>query len=381
MGKETKGLDSFTGVEFARPFTYSQEEIQWLFDKIKNGHLLTKSEYEQIKDLDLSKFSTFSGDYDDLIDKPDISSIVLNVIAEQGISNREELDSKLSQITTTFNERCSELNESIRTDMTEEIAAIYDILGEGPPSTEGNYGDRISALEEANEQLESDLAAVLNMLEKPPTYSAPSVSLSISPSSTIHNEATAITITPKFNKNDAGDIVSYILKKGNDVVAEGTILESYKDTVTLQHGGNNASYSVTVSYGDGPIKNTNTGRPYPSTAIKAGSVSGTASIRAWAYSYYGVIDTDTVSEADIANLNKVILHSRNNTVTYNLQEGQRSVYLYPSNFGSLSSIKDSNNFDYINSYTVSTITYNDIVYNVYVLTDPVEISGFKQIFN
>ena len=233
MGKETKGLDSFTGVEFARPFTYSQEEIQWLFDKIKNGHLLTKSEYEQIKDLDLSKFSTFSGDYDDLIDKPDISSIVLNVIAEQGISNREELDSKLSKITTTFNERCSELNESIRTDMTEEIAAIYDILGEGPPSTEGNYGDRISALEEANEQLESDLAAVLNMLEKPPTYSAPSVSLSISPSSTIHNEATAITITPKFNKNDAGDIVSYILKKGNDVVAEGTILESYKDTVTL----------------------------------------------------------------------------------------------------------------------------------------------------
>ena len=287
-----------------------------------------------------------------------------------------------SQITETFNQRCEDLNEEIRSDMSDEIQALYDAIGEGPPAGDGGtLGERISALEEANEQLENDLASILGMLEKPPTYSAPSVSLTISPNRTIHNESTEITITPKFYQNDAGQMTSYRLTKGSEVLAEGSVLESYKDTVTLQHGGSQASYSVTVTYLDGPIKNTNTGRPYPNTSIKAGSVSGNATIRAYAYSYYGVINTSTVSESDIASLSKVILTGRPNTVTYNLQAGQRSVYMYPSNYGALTSVKDTNNFDYINSYTMTTMTYNGLSYNVYVLTDPVEISGFKQIFN
>ena len=55
--------------------------------------------------------------------------------------------------------------------------------------------------------------------------------------------------------------------------------------------------------------------------------------------------------------------------------------MYPSYLGVLTSIKDSNNFDYINSYTLTKMTYNDVEYNIYILTDPVTITGFKQIFN
>ena len=47
----------------------------------------------------------------------------------------------------------------------------------------------------------------------------------------------------------------------------------------------------------------------------------------------------------------------------------------------LTSIKDSNNFEYINSYTQSTISYNNVDYYIYILTDPVTITGFRQIFN
>ena len=55
--------------------------------------------------------------------------------------------------------------------------------------------------------------------------------------------------------------------------------------------------------------------------------------------------------------------------------------MYPQSFGTLTSIKDANNFDYINSYTRSTLSYNGVDYYVYILTDPVTITGFKQIFN
>ena len=55
--------------------------------------------------------------------------------------------------------------------------------------------------------------------------------------------------------------------------------------------------------------------------------------------------------------------------------------MYPQSFGALTSIKDSNNFEYINSYTQSTISYNNVDYYIYILTDPVEIDEFKQTFN
>ena len=55
--------------------------------------------------------------------------------------------------------------------------------------------------------------------------------------------------------------------------------------------------------------------------------------------------------------------------------------MYPQSFGALTSIKDSNNFEYINSYTRSEMVYNEVDYYVYILTDPVTITGFKQIFN
>ena len=190
-----------------------------------------------------------------------------------------------------------DLNEEIRSHIDDEIAAVYEAIGEQPPgSVGGNLGDRVTVLEEANVQLESNLSWIMGQLEQPPSYSAPTASLSISPNRTIHNESTRITITPSFSRRDGGDMISYTLRRGNDVLIESTSLQSYTDTVTLQHGGSNASYSMTVTYGDGPIKNTNTGRPYPETSIKAGSVSANASIRAYAYSYYGAINSAVVSK-------------------------------------------------------------------------------------
>jgi hypothetical protein len=56
-------------------------------------------------------------------------------------------------------------------------------------------------------------------------------------------------------------------------------------------------------------------------------------------------------------------------------------YAYPAYHGKLTSIKDANNFEYINSYTFSEGTINGVSYYIYQLTTPVTVSGFKQIFS
>ena len=97
-------------------------------------------------------------------------------------------------------------------------------------------------------------------------------------------------------------------------------------------------------------------------------------------SYYGVIESD-FNVLDINTLNKDIKNTQQLTTTYNNLINKRVCYAYPSSFGNLTSIKDDNGFNYINSYTLSTVNMDEITYNVYTLTDPTTITSFKQIYN
>lgn len=257
-------------------------------------------------------------------------------------------------------------------------------------ATEDYVDEKISQIEpggggmteEEREQLEkntSDISTILGIVDTPPTYTKPTLSISFNTSTLEHNKATSVKITPNFKQNDGGATQSYILYRDGNEIFNSAIATAYTDSVTIKHGGS-VTYSATTSYADGPVKNTLLGIPYPSTSIKAGSVSTSGIIRAYALSYYGVINSSTITENDISSLSSRLSTSKSYTYTVNLAE-QRIVYMYPQSFGTLTSIKDANNFDYINSYTRTTLSYNGVDYYIYILTDPVTITGFKQIFN
>ena len=225
----------------------------------------------------------------------------------------------------------------------------------------------------------NDISTILSIIDTPPTYTKPTLSIGFNTSTLEHNKQSSVVITPTFKQNDAGSVTNYTLYRGSEEIFNGESASSFTDTVTMSHN-TSTSYNATVSYGDGPIKNTLLGIPYPNTSIKAGSVSSTGTIKAYALSYYGIIDASTITENDISSLSSRLGTNKSFTHTVDLTR-QRIVYMYPQSFGTLTSIKDANNFDYINSYTRTSLTHNSVDYYVYILTDPVTITGFKQIFN
>lgn len=96
--------------------------------------------------------------------------------------------------------------------------------------------------------------------------------------------------------------------------------------------------------------------------------------------YFGAVDADFVPTEDgIKGLTELVRGSRGYTSTSNL-DNQKLLYAYPKSFGALTSIKDANNFEYLGSYTRSEMQVNGEVYYVYLLTDPVSITLFKQIY-
>ena len=275
---------------------------------------------------------------------------------------------------TTISTYSSEMIENILLEKDESITAIADDLN--------SMDSRVVYLEETNlttqttiEKNRKDIDKILEAVDTPPTFTKPTLSLSVNKSTIEHNIATSITITPTFRQNDGGAITNYTLMKGATSLVNSTTTQAYTDTITLSHNSS-ITYTATVSYGDGQNKTSTFGVEY--AGLSASNVSANSMIRAYALSYYGVIDGTEVT--DVTALTSRLGTSKGYTATYNMTN-QRSVYMYPKSFGALTSIKDVNNFDYINSYTRSEMTYNNIDYYVYILTDPVEIVGFKQAFS
>ena len=261
-----------------------------------------------------------------------------------------------------------------------------DITEEEREQIDRNASDIINIydiLDEKIEQLEQntiDIASIFDMfdiVDTPPIYVNPTLSLNINPTTVLHNTNTSITIKPNFIQNDAGTVVRYTLLRDGSPIHTATSVSSYIDTVSINHG-NSVTYQATAVYGNGQIKNTLLGKPYPDTSIKVGTISSSGIVRAYALSYYGVISSKEVD--DISALNSILSTSKSYTYTTDLVN-QKIVYMYPKSFGVLTSIRDANNFDYIDSYKLTTSTYDGVEYYIYVLTDPVTITNFKQIFN
>ena len=235
----------------------------------------------------------------------------------------------------------------------------------------------IDSIKNDMSSMENDISTILSMIDEPPTYTKPTISIALSKSNVEHSKTYDISISTSFAQNDAGNVTGYKVYKNNSVIFDNSSISNYTDTIAMQHG-ESVTYKTEVSYADGPIKNTMLGIPYPSTSIKSGSVTSSGTIKAYALSYYGVINGSEF--VDTNGLTSELRTSKSNTITISLTN-QRIIYMYPKSFGNLTSIKDANNFDYINSYTLSNAIVNNVEYNIYILTDPVTINNFKQIFN
>lgn len=161
--------------------------------------------------------------------------------------------------------------------------------------------------------------------------------------------------------------ISWVTKEATDVITPKTVSINDEDldpSVTSKAYSNistNTTYTVKVSNG------------YE-------TVNGSTTLRFVNPNYFGTVDaTSEVTAEIILAFAELIRGSKSYTGTTSLNN-QRTVYAYPKSFGALTSIKDANNFDYLNSYTRSELEINEETYYVYVLTSPTSITTFKQIY-
>lgn len=162
--------------------------------------------------------------------------------------------------------------------------------------------------------------------------------------------------------------VKWTIKEGSNTVTP--------DTISVNN--ESVSVSTTSKVFEGVTGNTT----YTVKAAKNGTtVQGSTSVTFVNPSYFGAVDADfTPTEDAIKTLAKSVKSTKSYTGSVSL-ENQKTCYAYPKSMGALTAIKDANNFEYLQSYTRSEVTVWNETYYVYVLTDPVTIDTFKQIYS
>lgn len=107
-----------------------------------------------------------------------------------------------------------------------------------------------------------------------------------------------------------------------------------------------------------------------------------AGVKAVYASYFGVVPVDWEPSAEkVALLTKSIQASRSMRKD-GLKFGYSKIcYCYPASFGALTSIKDGNGYEVIESYTRTTLEIGGVSYLCYVLTNAVSVDNVTQIFS
>ena len=185
----------------------------------------------------------------------------------------------------------------------------------------------------------------------------------------VKEEGTSVTPTLTLNITNAGTgtPVSISFYSGSTLL----------DTQDYVSGTNTYTYTMETAIStDTTVKGV---LSYKKSDDSNATIEKTASYTFVMASYYGAVSTAPTTQADIIALTKNVKNTKAYTTTYVLNN-QKSCYCYPASFGNLTSIKDANNFEYIQSYTKTNVSVDGVSYNVYTLTDPVTIASFKQIF-
>ena len=215
------------------------------------------------------------------------------------------------------------------------------------------------------------LPDVIDILLHP--YEKPTMTLGINPAKTIYDKVSETLSSITINAN--------VTKKSENIKE----VRFYVDNVlvktdTTHPTGGLVSYTHTFS----PATNKTFNVKIECEDIKAGKVSANTTITFIGKSYYGYLkEGTTIDETNIKTLNTILkkeLKYKYSAITTPGTDLYHIVLCQPKELGTITSVKDALNFEYIQDYTMQDITIDGLDYRLMYLTNPVSVTDFLQDF-
>ena len=231
----------------------------------------------------------------------------------------------------------------------------------------------------------------LLMKQVPPTYTQPSVAMSVDGDDSLRilyeiGTKLAPKLEATFTQNDAGPLTSIQFYKNDEPIIDAVSTTSpatYQSTEFFLYS-NNVHYRVIADYAEGTIKKDNLGNDYPTGHIAAGSKIGRgATILPYRRGYFAgyTTNTDALNSATI----RALTYKKNSgyeAITFNLTVkagAKRVIIACPATDTGMTKVLNTSalNADVTSTFTKSTVEvegangYTAIAYNVWTFVPDV----------
>ena len=279
----------------------------------------------------------------------------------------------------TITENADNTDKIYKLDITTANSTFTTPNLKGADGTGGSGGDTYTGTSAVNlggikkNQVfnKTPLPDVIDMLLHP--YEKPTMTLGINPAKTIYDKVSETLSSITINAN--------VTKKSENIKE----VRFYVDNVlvktdTTHTTGGLVSYTHTFS----PATNKTFNVKIECEDIKAGKVSANTTITFIGKSYYGYLkEGTTIDETNIKTLNTILkkeLKYKYSAITTPGTDLYHIVLCQPKELGTITSVKDALNFEYIQDYTIQDITVDGLDYKLMYLTNPVSVTDFLQDF-
>ena len=240
-------------------------------------------------------------------------------------------------------------------------------------SYSGTSGIDIGGIKKNQTFSNATLQEMFDMLLHP--YEKPTMTLGINPTKTIYDkvEETLASITINANVTKKTENIKEVRFYVDNVLV---------NTDTSHPNGGLVSYTHTFA----SPTNTTFNVKIECEDIKGATskVSANTNVYFVGKSYYGCLpEGTTIDETSIKTLNTVLkkeLKYKYSGITTTGTNLYHIVLCQPKEFGTITSVKDALNFEYIQDYTVRDIIIDGIDYTLMYLTNPVSVTDFLQDF-
>ena len=209
-----------------------------------------------------------------------------------------------------------------------------------------------------------------------PSYQAPYVSISSNKSASyeIGTSIGLVTLNSGYGQRNGGAMTSTTYYKNGVSLGAGVNSNIHGNLTT------SISYSVTMTYGAGPVLNDNLGNPDPYGQIAAGSTSSSLTISPFAYKYFGASASNTINDAILllAGTSKEVASSKaKSNFNVPISGGAKYIfYAYPASLGTLTSItvEGFGSFDAFSVFTQDVTNASGHVqsYKIYISNNSFE---------
>lgn len=299
--------------------------------KIKDGAVTMAKLSDEVKNK-LNQGSGFSGDYNDLKNKPTIPTNVSQLTNDKGYIT-EIADGSITE-----------------EKLSEEVIAKLNQGGGGGMSEIPDGGVTTAKIADGavtETKLGTDVATTLGMMKNKLDILY-KVALTFAGGGN-KKKGTSVNVTLSWTVKVNGTAVD-----PSSQTLNGEALDATLRTKTFTGVTTDTTYTLVV---DG--------------------VTATQYVRFYNPAYFGVVSPDYQVSSDVSGLTEQTNYgTRTLNKTATASGSMKVVYLYPQSLGALTSIKDGNNFDVTGSFTKTTdITINGEKYIAYLLTQEANING------